>query len=183
MGDAVTGSRGKGKGTQNGGGRRPVDSETRRQVVEMATTPDERGRRRSRNAIAKALGLSTSTVTRIVQEDGPEGFTWLAQAAAVTAQRSQSLDLRTRRAGISAGLVDDVERMRRMLWQPMERSHVAFGEVTRWESPPDPNELRNIAIALGVLVDKHLVLARFDGDDLNVSAVDAWLDSVMPGAA
>lgn len=164
---------------RNGGGRLPVDPKTRKRAVELATTPDERGKRRSRNAIAKLLGISTSTVSKILAEDGPEGFSWTATAAKV-AQEVAVLDAKARRQKLAGELLDDLDAIRaRFFDMPMERTafSVALG-VTRWESPATPNELKDLAIAFGVLVDKHLVLVKADTDDRDLNAVDAWIEAM-----
>lgn len=158
------------------GGRVPVDSKTRKRVVQLATTPDDAGKRRTRNAIAKLVGISTSTVSRIMVEDGPADFSWTAAAQARTASTVAVLDAKARRQNLAGGLLDDLDKIRGMFFGDIERVHfsVTLGKSS-YTSPANAGELKDLAIAFGVLVDKHLVLTRADTDDRDLAAVDQWL--------
>lgn len=157
-----------------GSGRRPVDPQTRERIVELGRIGAPTW---TRNAIAKEVGVSPSTVSRIcAAADPPVTFDRSATAAATEARQA---DLKDLRGDLSRALLDDVAKIRERFWAPMARSHVAFGEVTRWESPADPSELRNLAIAAGVLIDKHIALVRIDSGDRDLSAVDLWLGAML----
>lgn len=176
---ATTGGRKPRSTARNGGGRRPVDPKTRKRVVELATTLDEKGKRRTRNAIAKLCSLSPSTVSRIVAEDGPPEFSWVNAAAALVAVEVAVLDAKARRQNLASGLLDDLDKIRGMFFSPIERVHfsVTNGRES-YEGTASAGELKDLSIAFGVLVDKHLVLTRADTDDRDLSAVDEWMDAM-----
>lgn len=155
--------------TQNGGGRRPVDSETRKRIEAMARTGEH-----SRNAVAREFGVSPSTVTRICREATPPiTFDRTATAVAVEAQVT---DMKARRARLAEGMLDDVDKIRGMLFTDQRRVHMSVtnGEQEFW-SPPSPGELRDLLTATGIAIDKHLVLVREDSDDRDLPAVEVFL--------
>lgn len=166
------------------GGRRPVDSKTRARVVKLATELDEAGKRRTRNAIAKLVGISPSTVSRIVAEDAPE-FSWADQAAAVEATNLRSRDLKAERQTMAADIMDEARRV--------IAKFSAAHEVIHWDKDgdmhrgtidaPTSGDVKNYAIALGILIDKHLVLTKADTDDRDLAAVDQWLAAMGGDAA
>lgn len=167
-----TGKPGKtGKG-QNGGGRRPVGSKVVKRIQELAAEG------MTRNAIARELGISPSTVSRHVPPGTFDRSSTMAATEAVVA------DAKTRRAGISTGLLDDVVKLRGMMFEQVERVHfsVTNGEE-RYMAGLVPGEMKDLAIALGVLLDKHLALVKHDSDDRDLPAVDKWLEAMGVGVA
>lgn len=161
------------------GGRRPVDSETRARVIEIAMMEDESGKRPSRNEIARLVGLSPSTVSRICAEAVPPiTFDRSKTAAAVEAHR---VDLKLERARISERLAAKVND----LIDSLDKPH----EVVHWDRDgfmhratidrPTSGDVKNYAIAIGVFTDKHLALIRHDSDDRDLPAVDKWLEAML----
>lgn len=130
------------------------------------------------SGIARALGVSRSTVSRwCSQADPPVTFDRGATRAA-TAARVE--DAKARRARISTGLLDDVDALRVQLFAERTRVHYSVTEGRQeYTAPPTPGELRDLAVSLGVLLDKHLALARFDSDDRELPAVDQWIAAML----
>jgi transposase-like protein len=157
--------------------RRPVDDETRGRIAAAI-----RGGASSRNAIAREFGCSPSTVTAIAREQGIEdAFDRTASAAATEAVE---IDNRSRRVALAKGMLDDVDKLRAMLFEPVDRVHysVTNGEV-HYETAPSPDELRNLFTSIGIAIDKHLVLDRADSDDRDLPAVEIFLRGMGVGVA
>lgn len=163
----------KGNG-QRGGGKKPIDSKTRARVRKLA-----REGKHSRNAIAKLVGISTASVTKICAEARPPiSFDRSGVKAAVEARQ---IDLKAKRADLSTKAVTEVERLFRLLTSPHE--------VIHWDKDgmmhratierPTSGDVKNYATSIGILIDKHLVLVRTDSDDRDLPAVDAWLQAMM----
>ena len=160
---------------QRGGGRRPVDSKTRARIRKLARQG------MSRNAIARECEVSPSTVTRVCAEAKPPiSFDRTATAAATQAVVD---DLKARRAEMAADVLDQA----RKVLDKFSAQHTVVGwyQGAAFEhviDGPQSGDVKNYAIALGVLLDKHLVLVKHDSDDRDLPAVDQWLASML-GAA
>jgi len=137
--------------------RRPVTDAERDQVRAMHADGA------SRNAIARALGRSPSTITAIADELGLS-FNRERTAAATAAKQA---DNRARRAQLAAALLDDVERLRAQLFAPT--TVYAFGgrdnvyREHKVDRPP-PREQRDIVLAITNLIASHLRLVEYDRD-------------------
>lgn len=136
---------------------------------------------RSVRSIAKEFGCAPSTVTRIFQRADPPIVVDRSKTAPATEARIE--DMKARRARIAEQALDEVTRIIGLLNSP----HVVVGwhqgaAAEHTVDRPNPADVKNYAIALGILIDKHQQLARFDSDDRDLSAVDAWLDHIT-GAA
>lgn len=161
----------KGSG-QRGGGRRPVDSKTRAKVRKLAREGN------TRNAIAKLVGLSPSTVSRICAEAVPP-ITFDRSKVAVAIE-ANTIDVKARRAALSIGLLDDLDRLRKMMFEPTTRVHFSVTNGREeYEAQPSSGEIKDLFIAAGIAIDKHLVLVRTDSDDRDLPAVDQWISAMM----
>lgn len=165
----TSGATGQAKRGQRGGGRHPVDSKTRARVRKLAREGN------SRNAIAKLVGISPSSVSKICAEAKPPiSFDRSATKAAVEAR---TIDLKAKRTEISQMAVEEVTRLFKLLTEEHEVIHwdkdgfMHRGTIDR----PTSGDIKNYATSIGILVDKHLVLTRADSDDRDLPAVDAWL--------
>lgn len=164
---------------QRGGGKQPIDSKTRARVRRLA-----REGKHSRNAIAKLVGISTASVTKICAESKPP--ITFDRAATAAATEARGVDLKAKRAEISQLAVAEVERLFGLLTAPHEVVH--WDTKTGWMSRdtidrPTSGDVKNYATAIGILVDKHLVLVKTDSDDRDLPAVDQWLAAMMAGGA
>jgi len=137
----------------------------------------------SRNGIARTLGVAPSTISRwCAAADPPVTFDRTATRAATEARVD---DAKARRAKLSTALLDDLDALRADLFT--ERTRVHFdpksGKTTTYTAPPTPGELRDLVVSVGVLLDKHLTLARHDSDDRDLPAVDQWIAWALGGDA
>lgn len=124
----------------------------------------------TRNSIARAFEVSPSTVSNICKQAQPP-ILW-DRSNQEAAARAVSIDAKVRRQRIGEGLLDDVDRLRAMLFAERTRLTRDGREV---QIAPDPQDIKNLLIALGIAIDKHAMLSRFDSDDRDLSSVDAWL--------
>lgn len=137
----------------------------------------------SRNAIAREVGISTSSVSKICAEAIPViEFNRAATRAATAAVVS---DAKGRRAALSVKAMDEVERLFGLLTTVHEVIHwdkdglMHRGSIDR----PTSADVKNYATSIGILIDKHIVLIKHDSDDRDLPAVDAWLQHVMGAKA
>lgn len=136
---------------------RPVDDTTRARVRQLHTDGW------SRNAIARDIGISGSTVTGIVRSSGGS----FDRSATVEATEAARADAAERRAQLSAALLDDAHRLRAQLWKPTR--HGAFGgKDNTWsevslEEPTFPDK-RAITASVGNLIRDHVRLEHVDTD-------------------
>nr|WP_255643338.1 hypothetical protein [Actinoplanes polyasparticus] len=82
------------------------------------------------------------------------------------ATKAAVADSRSRRAQLASDLLDDAERLRARAWKPYsyyERAQ-AGPELVTLDLPP-LKEVKEAYVALGVAVDKHVVLERHDATD------------------
>lgn len=167
----------KGNG-QRGGGRRPVDSKMRARIVKLGREG------KTRNAIAKLVGVSPSTVSRICADAKPPvSFDRSKTAVALEAAK---FDAKLARAELSERAINEARRLFGLLSAPHEVVH--WDTKTGWMSRdtidlPTSGDVKNYATAIGILLDKHLVLVRTDSDDRDLPAVDQWLEAMMGEAS
>lgn len=127
----------------------------------------------SLNKIAKRLGVSTGSVSRWAKADGVS-FDRSQVREAVAARVVDMAALRVVEAEAS---ILDARRLRERAWVPYQVvvSGSKGAEVVSLDLPPLA-DVRNAYAAYGIVIDKHLALARFDADpNAGASAVDGWL--------
>lgn len=117
----------------------------------------------STRQVAKLHDVSEGTVRNIAKEaELPDPFT---RAHTENATRARTADNKARRAALSALLLDDVERLRERAWtryqHPMASVHGP--EILDLDLPP-LGEVRSAYTAIGICLDKHIVLQRHDAD-------------------
>ncbi|WP_067470135.1 helix-turn-helix domain-containing protein [Actinomadura macra] len=131
--------------------RRPLDDEDRRRVADL------HARGLSRNAIAREIGRSMSTVSKLAKE---AGLTFdRRRTAMATAARQE--DAKARRVELANLALDDAHVMRR---------YALASDTGR--------DARDYAAAYGVFIDRHLRLNEVDADQQGLAAVDAWLRGI-----
>lgn len=162
---------------QNGGGRPPVDSKTRARVRKLAREG------KSRNAIAREVGISTSTVTTICAAARPPiTFDRKATKAATAARVA---DLKAERAKIAQRLTEEVHRTLDKLTSKHTVHHFDKDGVlsTGQLDGPTSGDVKNYMTSIGIALDKILVIERHDSDDSDLPAVDKWIAFVLGGDA
>ncbi|MFH9293841.1 hypothetical protein [Streptomyces sp. NPDC017520] len=116
----------------------PIPDEQRDQVVELARAG------RARNEIAREVGISTASVSRICADAGV-GFDRSLTAAALQAR---VIDLKAARLGLATSMLDDVQAAR-------QRMHGA----------DDNRNFLDGAKAVAALAGTHIKLVAVDRDD------------------
>lgn len=140
---------------------RPVTDTDRRRVRELHAAG------KSRNEIARELGRSPSTVSKIAAAlDPPLSFDRAEQVEAAT--RVRTADLAARRAALALDLQDDAERLRAQLWAPTVHGEFAGREgewhETRLDQPRFADQ-RQIIGAVQTAVGTSLRLAPAEGGE------------------
>lgn len=172
---AAAGGSARGKGSTTGKGKprgrqAPVSDETRARIVEL------HGEGMGRNAIAREVDLNPSTVGRICAGLGLT-FDRSATRAAVEAR---VVDLKAERAELTAGVLADARRIRGLMFEAIKvRTTDGHGVIVEYDTAPTARDWRDAATAIGILIDKHLVLQKFDSDDTDLPAVERWLQDVL----
>lgn len=114
--------------------------------------------------IARKHGVSSGSITNIAKQAGIEGAFERSQTENAT--RAVVADNRSRRAQLASDLLDDAEKFRARAWGSYsyyERGQ--FGpELVTLEKPP-LKEAKEAYVAIGIALDKHVVLERHDATD------------------
>lgn len=161
--------------------RRPVTQADSDQVREL------HAQGLSRNEIARQLGRSGKTVSRLAAE---AGLTFERGPEVAAATEARKADAKSRRAALALKLIDDAERLREQLFAPSlvfsfgGRDNV-FEQATI--PKPTPRDQQAIMSAIGTAVDRSVKLDEYDRDtdggdaksvigDLMTALGQAWRD-------
>lgn len=137
---------------------RPLDDTQRERILALARSGE------SRNAVAREVGVSTSTVSRVARTASLTFDRRRTEAAT----RARQVDLRAERAELEADLLGDAARMRRQLWQPHTLTEFSAKDREFYDHrlpEPPPHDKLALAKATGVLVDRSVKLALVDDDN------------------
>ncbi|WP_329148791.1 helix-turn-helix domain-containing protein [Streptomyces sp. NBC_01456] len=140
---------------------RPIDDRDREQVRRLHAEG------KARNEIARAIGRSPSTVSKIAGQFDPP-LTFERGPEVVAATEARRIDLAARRAQLAEQLHTDAERLRAQLWEPCTIG--AFGgkdnvwSETRLDRPAFGDQ-RQIIAATGTAIEKSLKLAPAEGGE------------------
>lgn len=119
---------------------------------------------KGRNQIARDHDVSVGTVTKIAKDSGSTAAFDRSQMEKAT--RAAVADNRSRRAKLASDLLDDAERFRARAWESY--SYYERGqhgpELVTLEKPP-LKEAKEAYVAIGIALDKHVVLERHDATD------------------
>jgi hypothetical protein len=149
----------------------PITDEDRRRVHELHAAG------RARNQIAKEIGRSGSTVSKIAAELGLS----FNREAARAATEARVADAKARRAELMHALLDDAERLRQQLFAPTVIHSFGGKENTYSEKPVDQplfRDQRDIVQAVNTAIAASLRLDLHDADNQGLTAVDAWLRDI-----
>jgi len=108
-------------------------------------------------AIARELGRSRSTISRIARDAGLP----FDRAQTRTATAARQVDAKARRTALAERALDSADEM--------ERRALA-AETGR--------DARDYAAAYATFVDRHIRLSEIDADQQGLAAVDAWLRGI-----
>jgi transposase-like protein len=116
-----------------------------------------------RNEVARAHGVSPSTVTKIATEAGLTGAFDRSQTKRAT--EAQSVDLAAQRVRLSIASLDLAEHTLKRARAPYTHYVATKDDVVPVTLPEPPlNEVRQAATAFGILADKSASLERHDAD-------------------
>ncbi|MFD7121916.1 helix-turn-helix domain-containing protein [Streptomyces sp. NPDC059922] len=140
---------------------RPITDDDRRRVRELHAQD------KSRNEIAREIGRSPSTVSKIAgQFEPPLTFDRAPQVEAAT--RVRTADLAARRASLALDLQGDAERLRGQLWSPTIYGEFA-GKEGNWQQVdldrPRFVDQRQIIASVQTAVGTSLRLAPAEGGE------------------
>jgi hypothetical protein len=129
----------------------------------------------SRNAIARAHTVSASTVSGIARAleanpDEPTVVEAFDRSIAKRATAAKAADLASRRATLAILAMDDAERIRARFWEEVP-TVIGRGDDREVEMlPPDAKDIKELAIAFGIMVDKSRALDTSDVDPAKQAA-------------
>lgn len=134
-----------------------------------------------RNEIARRVGCSLATVTKVCHAEGLT-FDRSATKAAVEARK---VDAAAMRAELQIGLLQDAKRLRLELWTPCTVFNFGGKDNTYEErelnAPPFADKLKLVQ-AVGVAITHSLRIADHDANTADLPVVDAWLQHMTGGA-
>jgi hypothetical protein len=135
---------------------------------------------KGRNQIAREHGVALSTVTKVAKDAGATDAFDRSQMENAT--RAVVADNRFRRAKLASDLLDDAELFRQRAWSKYkyyERGQEG-PELVELEKPP-LKEAKEAYVAIGIALDKHVVLERHDATDPGVmgSLLGTLLDGLQ----
>lgn len=117
-------------------------------------------------AAAKKTGIPKPTISSWARRGGMHTVRNQKTAAATEAA---TLDAAAARATVAANTIRAADK-------------AAATILERLESEALTIPLRELATVYGILVDKHVLLARLDNSGDDYSAVDAWISQMIDGA-
>ncbi|KAA6215134.1 helix-turn-helix domain-containing protein [Streptomyces albofaciens JCM 4342] len=125
------------------------------------------GQGKARNEIARAIGRSPSTVSKIAAAFEPP-LTFERGPEVVAATEARRIDLAARRAQLAEALHVDAERLRAQLWEPTTYGEFA-GRDGEWHEAyldkPRFADQRAIIAAAGTAIQQSLRLAPAEGGE------------------
>jgi AraC-like DNA-binding protein len=152
-------------------GHRPVTDHDRDQVRAL------HAQHLSRNQIARQLGRSTHTVTKLARELGLS-FDRANNPGLQEATAARMADGRARRTQLALQLLEDAERLRQQLFTPTMAYNFGGKDNTYNEhqlNQPSFRDQQYLMHAIGIAVDRAVRLDAYDKIDESLSGVDAWL--------
>lgn len=153
---------------------KPITDEERHRVRELHAAG------LNRNAIAKELGRSGSTISKIAERLGLS----FDRTAVKAATEARVADAKARRAQLMNELLDDAERLRSQLFAPTT-IHSFGGKDHTYNSrsvdQPLFKDQRDIMQATNTAITASLRLDLHDTDNQGLAAVDAWLRDIAGG--
>lgn len=137
-------------------GHRPVTDADRNQVVQL------HAQGHSRNEIARSIGRSGRTVSRIADA---LGLTFERGEQVQAATQAKVIDAKAKRAQLALDLLDDAARLREQIWLPAKVFNFGgrdndYNEVTH-DEPPAVDKLKLIQAA-ATAASQSLKLDEYD---------------------
>lgn len=135
---------------------------------------------KSARQISRDHNVSVSTVSGIAKDAGLNDAFERSQTEKAT--RARSVDCKALRAQLKEDLLVDAQRLRKRAWAPYQVvvSTPQGADVVTLDEPP-LTEVRSAFTAIGIAIDKSLVLERHDstgGDSGAASMLDALAEGI-----
>jgi transposase-like protein len=131
--------------------------------------------------VAARLGVAPSTITRNAQRMGLS----FDRSATERATAARVADAKARRAETAARLIDMVNTELDRLNRPYRVHAFVGGQDAAYLEHvlPQPDAAARLAIirAAGVLADKHVKLAEFDGDESGLTEAKSLINGIWEG--
>lgn len=155
------------------GGAPPLSEHTQARIRKLAREG------MARNAIAREVGVSAASVSKVCARSTPPIL--FNRASTVAATEARQIDLKAERARLAQRLVAKAHDLVDLIDAPHEVIHwTKDGDMLRGTiERPTSGDVKNYLISVGVATDKHLALIRQDSDDRDLPAVDKWLAHIM----
>lgn len=152
---------------------KPLDPVLRAAIVEAIKAGG------TRNQIARDLGVSPSTVSKIARDDGlTSAFDRSQTKNATEAAKADNAALR---AATSRRFLEECNRFLDDLHAPILVWNFGGKDNTfnSKELPkPSTADKRNLITSAAVAIDKHLAVEKHDNSGESHAAVDAWLEEM-----
>lgn len=130
---------------------------------------------KSRNEIAREMGRSGRTVSRIAER---LHLSFERGEMVKEATEARKTDARAKRAALALRLLDDAERLRGQLFKPALVYNFGGRDNTYEErtlEQPTFSDQRNIMQAIGVALDRAVKLDAYDKAEGAGADIDVWL--------
>ncbi|MFJ9558287.1 hypothetical protein ACIRPH_31155 [Nocardiopsis sp. NPDC101807] len=149
----------------------PVDPATRARIKDL------HGQDLARNAIARELGISGYTVTKVCKEEGLS----FDREATKAATEAKVVDNRARRQAAIARFYDQTDKVFDRLDRTSHQlKEVSAGKLVEYESEDLPaQDLRALIQAANAAITSAVKLEQVDVDDRDLPTVDAWLKTML----
>ena len=148
----------------------PIPERKRKAILK-----DVRAGKMSRNAIARKHGVAPSSIRLIADRAGIESA--FDRSTTKSATRAHMVDLAAKRAELAELLLEDARALRDRAWDPYPVVNMTPDgpEITYLPLPP-ARDTQALYTALGISVDKHLVITKHDADPGTDSAKSMLAD-------
>lgn len=153
----------------------PITLRVRNKIIKL------HGEGVSRNGIAKAVKVSSSTVTRVIRDAGLS----FDRAAPKAATEARILDARARRVELQNDYLAEASKLLAEIRKP----HLYFdwgGKDHDYDEreQPEPTAVDKLKLvqASGIAIDRAVKLAQLDVDTEATAAVDQWIEAMTKAA-
>lgn len=133
-------------------------------ILSLVSQVDENGKPYGRNRIAKETGLTKYRIDKICKA---EGIKFDRSNPGLEAMRTANeMDAQIMRATVSQKVLAEIDKV----FELMHSEHIIVGwhQGMAFEHKlkrPTSGDLKNYATVLGILIDKHLTLERYQVED------------------
>jgi hypothetical protein len=167
----MSGTHEPGKG-KRAPGTPPVSDKVRAKIRKLARLGTM-----SQSQVARECGVSRSTVVRVCAAAGIH----FDRSGIAPAIEARGVDLKAHRLKLSERTVTEALSLFDKLHAEHEVHHFDKDGIVSWATlkGPTSSDVKNYAIAIGILLQRHADLIKIDSDARDLPAVELWLAQVM----